>query len=80
MQKAVENSKVPFDSKLDVLVHCRGKKGKGVSLMELACYNTHILNKQVTLNFVRGWTNIHKEGYHNGIHRLVLGLKTGDKT
>ena len=48
-------------------------------VMELACYDTHLLNQQVTLKRKNGWVLIVKEDFpQNGIHRLVLGLKTGD--
>jgi hypothetical protein len=80
--KAVEESKIPFDSTLDVLVKYNGQKGKGVTLMfvmELSCYNQHILNQEVTFKLSRGWVNIDKDNYTNiGLHRLILGLKTGD--
>jgi hypothetical protein len=83
LKKAVEDSKIPFDSTRDVLVHYHGKKGKGITLMfimELACYNQHILGQQVRLKLNKGWVEIFKEDFpNNGIHRLILGLKTGDK-
>ena len=84
MEKAVEESGFPFDPKRDVLIKYVAKKGKGISLMfimELTCYKEHILNQQVSLRITsKGYVSISKEGYKNGIHRLVLGLKTGDKT
>lgn len=83
LKKAEEDSKAPFDSKLDVLVNYVGKKGKGITfmfVMELSCYNKHLLNQQVSLVITnRGCVVITKEGFNNGIHRLVLDLKTGDK-
>ena len=83
LKKAVEDSKISFDFLRDVLVHYHGNKGKGITLMfvmERACYNKHILNQQVSLGITsRGYIRITKNGYRNGIHRLVLGLKTGDK-
>ncbi len=79
LKKAVEDSKIPFDSKLDVLVKYAGKKGKGLSLMfvmELNCFKKHILNQQVTFTLAKGWVHILKEDLPlNGLHRLVLGLE-----
>ena len=95
LKKAVEDSKIPFDPTQDVLVKYVGKKGKGIKLMfvmvtltltltltlkELNCYNNHILNQHVTLKLTHGYVHIKNDDFRlNGIHRLVLGLKTGDK-
>jgi hypothetical protein len=48
-------------------------------IIERSCFNEHILNQEVSLALTRGWVNITKDDFpNNGIHRLVLGLKTGD--
>ena len=80
LRQAVEASPFAFDPELDILLLYKGRKGTSFKfLVEMAFYEEHILNKQVTFKLdSSGYVNIRSDSGLIGLHRAALGLKKGD--
>lgn len=76
---AIEASSVPFDVIQDVVVQYGGSRGTSFQfVIEHADYREHLENKDVGIcTSKQGY--VHLKNPKRALHRIVLGLRTGDR-